>query len=106
MDPEGLHRPGSASGGLNPYGPRRIGAGAGSKGIGIGGACKNLLGPSGKPKIHVKKHSSLKKAEDAARARAGKGGTTTKHPTPTKGKGHFHGVKQDGTKIRIHDEYP
>ena len=48
----------------------------------------------------------LKKAKDAARERAGKGGTTVKDPTPKKGKGHFHGQKQDGTKIRTHDEYP
>jgi len=64
------------------------------------------LGPSGKPKIHVRSHSSPKKAKDAARARAGKGGTIVKHPTPKKGKGHFHGQKQGGRKIRIHDEYP
>jgi len=70
------------------------------------GIPENKLGPSGKPKIHVSKHSTLKKAKDAARARAGEGGTTIKHPTPKKGKGHFHGQKQDGTKIRIHDEYP
>ncbi len=67
---------------------------------------QDQIGPSGKPKVHVKKHPSLKKAKDAARARAGKGGTTVKHPTPRKGKGHFHGKKQDGTKIRIHDEFP
>ncbi len=70
------------------------------------GIPENELGPSGKPKIHVKKNSSLKKAKDAARARAGKGGTTVKHATPKKGRGHFHGKKQDGTKIRTHDEYP
>lgn len=69
------------------------------------GIPENQLGPSGKPKIHVQKHSSLKKAKDAARERAGKGGTTVKHPTPKKGKRHFHGQKQDGTKIRTHDEY-
>lgn len=89
---------------VNPLGPV---ASVGKKGSKfLSKICKNLLGPSGKPKIHVKKHPSLKRAKDAASARAGKGGTTEKDPTPTKGNGHFHGVKQDGTKIRIHDEFP
>jgi hypothetical protein len=66
----------------------------------------NQLGPSGKPKINVVKHSSLKKAKDAARATADKGGTTVKHPSPKKGNGHLHGQRQDGTKVRTHDEYP
>jgi RHS repeat-associated protein len=70
------------------------------------GIPESQLGPSGKPKIHVVKHSTLKKAKDAARARAGKSGTTVKHASPKMGKGHFHGLKQDGTKIRTHDEYP
>jgi hypothetical protein len=64
------------------------------------------LGPSGKPKIHVKKHSSVKRAKDSAKTRAGRRGSTVKHPTPNKGGPHFHGVKSDGTKIRVHDEYP
>ena len=64
------------------------------------------IGPSGYPKIHTAKHSTLKRAKDAARERAGKGGTTVKHPSPTEGEAHFHGVTPEGEKIRIHDEYP
>jgi len=70
------------------------------------GIPKSTLGPSGKPKIIVKLHSTLKRAKDAARGRAGKGGGAVKHPTPTNGNGHYHGVKRNGTKVRIHDEYP
>jgi uncharacterized protein RhaS with RHS repeats len=70
------------------------------------GVPESALGPSGKPKINVKKHSSLKKSKDAAQARAGKGGTTVKHQSPAKGGPHHHGVKQNGTKNRTHDEYP
>jgi len=72
----------------------------------ISGIPKPALGPSGKPKILVKLHSTLKRAKDAARGRAGKGGGAVKHPTPAKGNGHYHGVKRNGTKVRIHDEYP
>lgn len=64
------------------------------------------LGPSGMPKIHVASHSSLKRAQDAARARAGKGGTTVKHPSPVVGGPHFHGIKLDETKVRVHDVFP
>ena len=70
------------------------------------GIPESQLGPSGKPKIHVVEHSSLKEAKDAARAEVGQGGTTVKHPSPEVGNGHFHGVDRNGDKSRIHHEYP
>jgi RHS repeat-associated protein len=70
------------------------------------GVAENQIGPSGKPKIHVVKHSTMKEAKDAARAEVGKGGTTVKHPSPAKGGPHFHGETQAGQKSRIHHEYP
>jgi hypothetical protein len=70
------------------------------------GVPENEIGPSGYPKIHTPEHSSLKEAKDAARAEFGKGGTVEKHPSPTEGNGHFHGVSQEGEKSRIHHEYP
>ncbi|MFO0942089.1 MAG: hypothetical protein U0930_15225, partial [Pirellulales bacterium] len=65
-----------------------------------------LLGPSGKPKIHKVNHPSLKRSEDAARQRAGKNGSIEKHASPSKGEPHNHGVRQDGTKVGVHDNYP
>jgi len=70
------------------------------------GIPESQLGPSGLPKIHTPAHASIKEAKEAARRRVGAGGTTVKHPSPTVGEPHFHGVKPDGTKIRIHDEFP
>ena len=64
------------------------------------------LGPSGKPKIHVVQHSSLKAAKDAARGEVGAGGSVEKHANPEVGNSHFHGVNQDGEKDRTHHEYP
>jgi RHS repeat-associated protein len=64
------------------------------------------LGPSGKPKIHAPEHSSRKAAKDAARAKAGKGGTTLEHSNPRRGGPHFHGVDKKGIKDRVHHEYP
>ena len=63
------------------------------------------IGPSGYPKIHTVQHPSMKRAEDAARAEVGKGGTTVKHPSPAVGEKHFHGVDQSGNKSRVHHEY-
>ena len=63
------------------------------------------LGPSGKPKIHIVEHTSLKEAKDAARAEVGAGGTTVKHANPKVGESHFHGATQGGSKDRIHHEY-
>ena len=70
------------------------------------GIPESRLGPSGEPKIHIRRHPSAKRAKDAARQRAGSSGTTIKHPTPRRGQGHFHGVTRDGTKIRVHDVFP
>ena len=63
-------------------------------------------GPSGKSKIHKKRHSSLKKAKDAA-ARDGSG-KPVKHPSPKKGKPHFHPADKNGKKLpgSTHHEYP
>ena len=70
------------------------------------GVPENQISPSGEPKIHKTKHSSIKKAKDSARARVGKGGSTTKHISPKKGKPHFHGVTKKGKQDRIHHEFP
>jgi RHS repeat-associated protein len=70
------------------------------------GIPESELGPSGKPKRHSVQHASEKRAKDAARARAGKGGTTDKHPSPARGGPHYHGQTQTGKNVRVHDEYP
>ncbi len=63
------------------------------------------LGPSGKPKIHVKKHATKKQAKDAARNK-GKG-EPMHHPSPERGGPHYHPVDKDGKKIPgPHEEYP
>lgn len=64
------------------------------------------IGPSGTPKIIIKKLPTRKAAQDAAKAAAGKGGTVMEHSNPAVGNPHFHGVKPDGVKIRTHFEYP
>jgi len=63
------------------------------------------IGPSGKPKIHVKKHSSKKGAEDAASQDGG--GPPMHHPSPTVGGPHYHPTDRDGNKIpgKPHHEY-
>lgn len=63
------------------------------------------LGPSGKPKIHIQRHSTLKGAKEAARQEGN--GAPVKHPSPVKGRGHYHPTK-DGKKIpnSTHHEYP
>jgi len=63
------------------------------------------IGPSGLPKIHSPDYATMKRAKDAAQARAGKGGTVMHHPSPAVGKPHFHGVTPNGVKCRIHDSY-
>jgi len=64
------------------------------------------LGPSGKPKRHFVEHPTRKRAQDAARTDAGKGGTTVEHSNPREGDPHFHGQTQSGEKCRTHHEYP
>ncbi len=55
------------------------------------------IGPSGKPKIHNPKHSSKKKAREAAQ-HDGKG-PPMHHPSPTVGGPHYHPTDSDGNKI-------
>jgi RHS repeat-associated protein len=63
------------------------------------------IGPSGKPKIHQVDHATRKQAKDAAR-NAGKAAPTN-HPSPTRGKPHFHPVDKAGQKIPgVHHNYP
>jgi len=64
------------------------------------------IGPSGKPKIHVKKHSSKKKAKDAASQDGN--GPPMHHPSPTTGGPHYHPTDANGEKIPggNHHEYP
>ncbi len=65
---------------------------------------ENALGPSGKPKINTKKHTTKKRAKDAAQERSRKGGKPEHHQNPTKGEDpHFH---PDGKKHREHHTYP
>ncbi|MFT7224429.1 MAG: RHS repeat-associated protein [Cellvibrionaceae bacterium] len=62
------------------------------------------LGPSGKPKIKVRKHANKKSAKDAAQSRSKKGAQPENHPNPTKGEDpHFH---PEGKKHREHHSYP
>jgi hypothetical protein len=70
------------------------------------GVPETQLGPSGKPKIHVVRHSTRKGAEEAAREQGGKGGSVIHHPTPEEGGPHFHGETAKGVKRRTHHEYP
>lgn len=66
----------------------------------------NELGPSGKPKIHEVDHSTKKQAKDAAR-NEGKG-APVQHPSPTRGRPHFHPTDGDGEKVpgSTHHNYP
>ena len=63
-------------------------------------------GPSGHPKVHNVKHSTRKRAKDAARDQGD--GAPMHHPSPKKGEPHFHPVDRQGNKIpgRPHHEYP
>jgi hypothetical protein len=56
----------------------------------------NKLGPSGKPQINRVAKATQKGAKDAAR-NAGKQ-TPEKHPSPTKGKPHYHATDKNGNK--------
>jgi RHS repeat-associated protein len=65
----------------------------------------NVLGGSGEPRINVKKHSSEKKAKDAAR---NEGKSKPVKPTsPAKGNRHYHPTDETGKKISgsTHHEY-
>jgi hypothetical protein len=61
------------------------------------------LGPSGKPKIHVKEHATRKRAEDAAQDRSRRGSAPEEHSNPTTGDPHFH---PSGSNDREHHTYP
>jgi RHS repeat-associated protein len=66
----------------------------------------NKLGPSGKPEVHEKDHKSKKEAKEAAR-REGQG-EPVNHPSPKKGKPHYHSTDKDGKKRpgSTHHNYP
>ena len=61
------------------------------------------IGPSGKPKIHVKEHATRKRAEDAAQDRSRRGTAPEEHSNPTVGDPHFH---PSGSNSREHHTYP
>jgi hypothetical protein len=61
------------------------------------------LGPSGKPKIHVKEHATRKRAQDAAQAESRRGVAPEEHSNPTVGDPHYH---PSGTRHREHHTYP
>jgi RHS repeat-associated protein len=67
------------------------------------GIPESQLGPSGKPKIHIKEHSTRKEAQDAAQDRSRRGGTPEQHSNPTVGDPHYH---PDGSNSREHHTYP
>lgn len=67
------------------------------------GIPESQLGPSGKPKIHVKEHATRKRAEDAALDRSRRGEAPEEHSNPTKGDPHFH---PSGSNSREHHTYP
>jgi len=72
------------------------------------GIPKDQLGPSGKPKVKVVKHSTEKRAKDAAR-NAGQR-KPAKDVNPKKGGDHYHPTNKDGTrkkgKQNVHHEFP
>lgn len=72
------------------------------------GIPKDQLGPSGKPKVHVVKHPTEKRAKDAAR-NAGQR-KPAKDVKPKKGGDHYHPTNKDGSrkkgKQNIHHEFP
>jgi len=61
------------------------------------------LGPSGKPKIHVKEHATRKQAQEAAQARSQRGLSPEEHSNPTFGEPHYH---PSGSRQREHHAYP
>jgi hypothetical protein len=67
------------------------------------GIPESQIGPSGKPKIHVKEHATRKRAEDAAQDRSRRGTAPEEHSNPTKGDPHFH---PSGSNSREHHAYP
>ena len=67
------------------------------------GIPESELGPSGKPKIHVKEHATRGRAEDAAQARSRRGTAPEEHSNPTTGDPHFH---PRGSNSREHHTYP
>ncbi|MFL5493647.1 MAG: RHS repeat-associated core domain-containing protein [Gemmatimonadales bacterium] len=66
----------------------------------------NPLGPSGKPQVDNVDKSTRKQAKDAARD-AGKG-PPINHPSPARGKPHYHPTDADGNKLpgSPHYTYP
>ena len=63
-------------------------------------------GPSGKPKLHFPRHSTRKKAKDAARHKPGAKGSIC-HASPRKGIRHFHSTNACGCIIKdgVHNEF-
>ena len=66
---------------------------------------KRKLGPSGKPIIHKKRHSSRKKAKEAARREGAM--KPVNHKNPKRGRKHYHGTDKHGKKKAgsTHHEY-
>jgi hypothetical protein len=64
------------------------------------------LGPSGKPQVNKVQHATKKEAKDAARAEGQ--AAPVRHPSPKKGKPHFHATDKKGKKkpASTHHEYP
>jgi len=83
---------------------------ADAKGTSASGQATNQygqkLGPSGKPTIQNIDHANKKNAKDAAR-NAGQG-APMQHPSPTRGKPHYHSTDRQGKKVPdgAHHNYP
>ncbi len=86
----------------NPFGGKRKGPSNRASNVDKG-IPESALGPSGKPKIHVKNHPTRKRAQDAAQDRSRRGGTPREDSNPTVGDPHFH---PDGSYSREHHTYP
>lgn len=67
------------------------------------GVPESQLGPSGRPKIHVRRSSTRSRAADRAVSRGTRGTAPEEHTNPTRGSSHFH---PSGSRHREHYEYP
>ena len=79
---------------------------AGAKAVARAAKSTRGAGPSGKPKIHNVNHSSKKAAKEAAQH--GGQSKPAHHPSPTKGKPHYHSTDKSGNikKNGVHHNYP
>ncbi|HEU0100489.1 MAG TPA: RHS repeat-associated core domain-containing protein, partial [Allosphingosinicella sp.] len=72
------------------------------------GVPESRLGPSGRPKIHVREHSTAKRAQDRAQRATARGQSPMQHANPKRGDPHFHATDAKGRKKPdgVHESYP